>query len=149
MKRFTPNLYIIFLALIFVLVPIAIIAIVWILIDNVIINSLVSFICCGPIILYPISLYQNRESASVVITESSIENYMNDKTLNFAWIEEIVNIQSIVIASREECRKYYKDCNAKKALLIDFGNGNVKYISLNWFTKRQSKKNFEYYTRKT
>lgn len=72
--------------------------------------------------------------------ESIICEVFDGKTDNSGWVEEIKNIKNIKITTRQECQKYYKNCHAKKVILIDFGNGNVKYIALTWFTNRQSEK---------
>lgn len=139
MKRFTPLFYLILLSTIYVLLPSVIITILWVVVGTSIISIMGSIFCGGLIVLYPIVLYQNRENASVVISQNAIENYINDRTSNFGWIEDIINIRSIAITDNIECQKYFKNCKSKRVILIDFGNENVKYIALTWFTNRQAK----------
>ncbi len=97
-------------------------------------------ICLIAVICTIIELFYLKLSSSIVITETVIKNDFSDGTRNEGWIEEISEIQSYKITDCKEGQKYYKNCKAKKILLIDFGNGNVKYIAMSWFTKKQIEK---------
>ena len=77
---------------------------------------------------------------SVIIKDGYVSNYINDGTENYGWREEIANIQSVALVSKEEVQKYYRQFNKRKAILIDFGHGNIKYIYAGLFSKRQIKK---------
>lgn len=90
-KIFTPIFYIINLSVIYLALPAVIIPISWIFIKSNGFN-----ICCMVILgelalVSPIILYNNRENATIVITEKTIENYMNDRTHNFGGVD-ILNI---------------------------------------------------------
>ena len=97
-------------------------------------------LCSGTVIAAIIAIVSMRYCEAVVITDTSIENIFSDGTRNWGWIEEPSEIQSYKITDCNEGKKYYKNCRVKKILLIDFGNGNVKYIAMSWFTKKQIEK---------
>ena len=97
----------------------------------------------GLIIIGPFVYFKNRENASIVIENNTLTNYMNDGTANFGWTEEIEKIKRIEITDGENAKKYYKNCRAKKVLLLDFGSYNIKYISVGLFTDNQIKKILE------
>lgn len=138
--KFTPLRYLIILSIIYIVIPVTIMVMLWVFVGTSIITISVTIFSCGVIMIYPKVLYENRENASIKITSTTIENYINDSTGNSGWIEELVEIQSYKITDCKEGQKYYKNCKAKKILLIDFGNGNVKYIALHEFTKKQIEK---------
>ena len=96
--------------------------------------------CIGLIIAGPFVYVKNRENASVVIENNKLTNYVNDGTLNFGWTEEISKIQSIELVGKNEVRQYYANCKSNRLLLIDFGSGNMKYISISLFSKGQVQK---------
>lgn len=91
------------------------------------------------IIFGPYVFEQNKENASIVIEGNSITNYINDGTRNFGWTEEINKITEVRLVKKEEVKKHFKNCRAKKAILINFGEYNIKYISVSLFTKKQIK----------
>lgn len=92
-------------------------------------------------IYIPRIAYLWKDDSSIVIDETTIACLLVDgKTDNGQWIEEIENIKSIKICTKSDCIKYYKNCSAKRVILIDFGNGNVKYIPLTGYTNRQAQK---------
>ena len=76
----------------------------------------------------------------LIIKDGTVANYIFDGTDNDGWCEEISNIRKIELVGKKEVQKYYKQYNKGKAILIDFGNYNVKYIYAAWFSKRQIKK---------
>ena len=57
-------------------------------------------------------------------------------------------IQSVALVGKDEVQKYYRQFNKRKAILIDFGHGNVKYIYADLFSKRQIKKIMKLLTHK-
>ena len=138
-KRFTPIMYIIILGTLYCVIPTLISVILWYFVDCTSLNVTSSLLAGLLTIGFPVVLYYNRESASVVITETTIENYMNDNT-DYMWVEEIVNLKSVKRTTGKECRQYYKGCKAKKVILLDFGNGNIKYIASGLFTRKEEKK---------
>ena len=79
----------------------------------------------------------NLGATSIVIKDGRLHNNIIDGTSNNGWIEDIKGIKTITVTSCEQVQKYYKNCKAKKVLLIDFGAYNVKYIAITLFTKRQ------------
>ena len=64
-------------------------------------------------------------------------NFIFDGTDNDGWRESISNVKSVELVGKSEVQKYYKQFNKSKAILIDFGNYNVKYIYAGLFSKRQ------------
>lgn len=75
----------------------------------------------------------------LIIENGTVSNWINDGTQNDGWCESISDIKKIEVVGKEEIQKYYKQFKKSKAILIDFGNGNVKYIYAGWFSKRQIK----------
>lgn len=80
------------------------------------------------------------EFFKLIIKNGVISNYIMDGTNNDGWCESISNIIKIELVGKEEVQKYFKQFNKSKAILIDFGNYNVKYIYVGLFSKRQIKK---------
>ena len=76
----------------------------------------------------------------LIIKNGIIENNIMDGTDNDGWCESISNIRKIELVGKEEVQKYFKQFNKSQAILIDFGNYNVKYIYTGLFSKRQIKK---------
>lgn len=100
-------------------------------------------VICGlySLLFIPLLLWQYYKHFYVIVDNSSIScEVIDDKTDNGGWVEDLENVKSVKITTKEECQKYYKNCNSKKVILIDFGNGNVKYIALKWFTAKQAQK---------
>ena len=82
-------MYIIILGTLYCVIPTLISVILWYFVDCTSLNVTSSLLAGLLTIGFPVVLYYNRESASVVITETTIENYMNDNT-DYMWVEEIV-----------------------------------------------------------
>ncbi|MBQ2723813.1 MAG: hypothetical protein IJF72_04115, partial [Clostridia bacterium] len=61
----------------------------------------------------------------LIIKNGVINNYIMDGTKNDGWCESISNIRKIELVGKEEVKKYFKQFNKSKAILIDFGNYNV------------------------
>ena len=80
------------------------------------------------------------EFFKLIIKNGVISNYIIDGTNNDGWCESISNIRKIELVGKEEVKKYFKQFNKSKAILIDFGNYNVKYIYASLFSKRQIQK---------
>ena len=135
MKRFVPLKYILGMIVLFFIVPVTVIFLI--LNDETI--AICIFLGALPIVGLPV-YYKNQENASIVFTEGQIINYINDGTSNFGWAEEIADIKSVRLVGKEDVQKYYKQYNKQKALLIDFGQGNIKYIHVGLFSKRQIQK---------
>lgn len=137
MKKFVPLKYVLGMIALFVIIPISIFLVI---IFTMELSNFAIAICMflvGLVIFGPYVYYVNQENASIVIQDNRIINYMNDGTLNFGWSEDINDIKRIELVNSEEVKKYYKNCKSKKALLIDFGSYNVKYISVSLFTNKQ------------
>lgn len=122
-----------------------IIGILWIVVGTTeIINAINGFLISIVLFCIPICIWNNIYHLFVAIDEQSIEcEVLDGKSGNGGWVEDLVNIQSVKITTKEECRKIYKDCRSKKVILIDFGQGNIKYIALKWFTRKQSQRILE------
>ena len=139
MKKYVPLIYILGMLGLFLIIPITVIFLIIFIVG---INDLTSAICMFLgllVIIGPFIYIKNEDNASIVIRNNTLTNYINDGTLNFGLTEEINKIQKIVLVDNAELKKYFKNCKAKKALLIDFGSYNIKYISLSLFTKNQIK----------
>ena len=107
-------------------------------------NSIVPFyFICVPMgfgIVFEFLTLINPGFFKLIIKNGTIENNIMDGTNNDGWCESISNIRKIELVGKEEVQKYFKQFNKSKAILIDFGNYNVKYIYAGLFSKRQIKK---------
>jgi hypothetical protein len=107
-------------------------------------NSVVPFyFICVPMgfgILFEFFALITTEFFKLIIKNGVISNNIMDGTNNDGWCESISNIRKIELVGKEEVQKYFKQFNKSKAILIDFGNYNVKYIYAGLFSKRQIKK---------
>lgn len=107
-------------------------------------NSVVPFyFICVPMgfgILFEFFALITPEFFKLIIKNGIISNNIMDGTNNDGWCESISNIRKIELVGKEEVQKYFKQFNKSKAILIDFGNYNVKYIYAGLFSKRQIKK---------
>ena len=80
------------------------------------------------------------EYCKLVIKDGKISNFIYDGTRNDGWCETLSDIKKVQLVGKEDVQKYYKEFKRNKAILIDFGNYNVKYIYVGLFSKRQIKK---------
>ena len=107
-------------------------------------NSIVPFyFICVPMgfgIVFEFLTLINPKFFKLIIKNGTIENNIMDGTNNDGWCESISNIRKIELVGKEEVQKYFKQFNKSRAILIDFGNYNVKYIYVGLFSKRQIKK---------
>ncbi|MBQ4272248.1 MAG: hypothetical protein IJB95_01145 [Clostridia bacterium] len=90
--------------------------------------------------VFYIAFLRTKDGGIIYIKDGYVENYVPDNTDNDGWREEIANIKSVALVGKEEVQKYYRQFNKRKAILIDFGHGNIKYIYAGLFSKRQIKK---------
>ena len=109
-------------------------------------NSVVPFyFICVPMgfgILFEFFALITPEFFKLIIKNGVISNNIMDGTNNDGWCESISNIRKIELVGKEEVQKYFKQFNKSKAILIDFGNYNVKYIYAGLFSKKQIKRIF-------
>ena len=94
-------------------------------------------------VIIEIMFLYSPEYCKLIITNETITNFIPDGTHNEGWCENISNIRKIELVGKEEVQKYYKQFNKSKAILIDFGNCNIKYIYVGEFSKRQIKKTMD------
>ena len=80
------------------------------------------------------------EYCKLIIKNGTISNFIFDGTNNGGWCENISNIKKIELVGKEEIQKHFKQFKKSKAILIDFGNYNFKYIYAGLFSKKQIKK---------
>ena len=66
------------------------------------------------------------EYCKLIIKDGTISNFIFDGTDNDGWCENISNIKRVELV--------------RKAILIDFGNYNIKYIYAGLFSTKQIKK---------
>ena len=104
---------------------------------NSIVPYYVIFIMMAFGVIVEIIFIVTPEYCMLVIDNGTISNYIFDGTDNDGWCENISNIKKIELVGKEEVQKIYKQFNKKKAILIDFGNYNIKYIYAGLFSKRQ------------
>ena len=109
-------------------------------IGNSIVPYYVIFIVMAVGIIIEIMFIVSPEYCKLVIENGKISNFIFDGTNNDGWCESISNIRKIELVGKEEIQKSFKQFNKSKAVLIDFGNYNVKYIYAGLFSKRQIKK---------
>lgn len=98
------------------------------------------FIVMAVGIIIVIMFIVSPEYCKLVIKNGKISNFIFDGTNNDGWCESISNIRKIELVGKEEVQKYFKKFNKSKAILIDFGNYNIKYIYFGLFSKRQIEK---------
>ena len=89
-----------------------------------------------------------EETRCIIIENGTIANFLFDGTNNDGWIESISNVKSVKLVGKEEVQKYFKQYNKGKAILIDFGNYNVKYIWAGLLSKKQIDQIIEILTQK-
>lgn len=80
------------------------------------------------------------EYCKLVIKDGTISNFIFDGTRNEGWCENLSDIKKIEIVGKKEIQKHFKQFNKNKAILIDFGNHNVKYIYAGLFSAKQIKR---------
>ena len=105
------------------------------------------FILCGFGMEYG-CLWLYEENNCIIIENGTIANYIGDTTNNAGWVESISNVKSVKLVGKEEVQKYFKQYNQGKAILIDFGNYNVKYIWAGLLSKKQIDQIIEILTQK-
>ena len=93
-------------------------------------------------------LWLYEENNCIIIENGTIANYIGDGTYNEGWVESISNVKSVKLVGKEEVQKYFKQYNKGKAILIDFGNYNVKYIWAGLLSKKQINQIIEILTQK-
>ena len=93
-------------------------------------------------------LWLYEENSCIIIENGTIANYIGDGTYNEGWVESISNVKSVKLVEKEEVQKYFKQYNQGKAILIDFGNYNVKYIWAGLLSKKQIDQIIEILTQK-
>ncbi len=109
-------------------------------IGNTIVPYYVIFIGIPFGVIIEISFIVSPEYCKLIINKRTISNFIFDGTNNDGWCENISNIKKIELVGKEEVQKYFKQFKKNKAILIDFGNYNVKYIYAGLFSKRQIKR---------
>ena len=138
-KRFIPAMLIVLYICIAIILA-GIVTLFWVLLGVHPISIGIS-VGYGCIIVFfiPLVACSWKSNSSVIIEENAIFCLLLDgKTNNGHWIETIENIKSIKVTTKEEVQEYYKNCHSKRIILIDFEGGNVKYIPLTGFTKKQT-----------
>ena len=139
--KFIVGLTIIFLIIFPILFYIISFILFYILtIGNSIVPYYVIFIVMIFGMLMEISFIVSPEYCKLIIKNGTISNFIYDGTDNDGWCENISNIKKIELVGKEEVQKYFKQFKKSKAILIDFGNYNIKYIYAGLFSKKQIKK---------
>ena len=137
MKRFVPIKYILGMTALFFVLPLLLILLITFVIGFNDFTIAITIFLVALMISGPFVYIWNLGATSIVIKDGRLYNNIIDGTSNNGWIEDIKGIKTITVTSCEQVQKYYKNCKAKKVLLIDFGAYNVKYIAITLFTKRQ------------
>lgn len=139
-KRYTPGKYLLGVTLLYICLP-GLIAFLALFIGGTSELAIgICVICALLVLLLPYVLVRNRGNASVIITPTQVTNHIYDGTKNSGWTEAISDIVSVELVGRERVRQMYAEAHTRKALLIDFGGGNVKYIAVGQFFNFQVKK---------
>ena len=110
------------------------------ILGNSIVPFSVIFIALPFGVIVEILFLLSPEYCKLIIKNGTISNFIIDGTKNDGWCEDISNIRKIEVVSKEDVQKYFKQFKKSKAILIDFGNYNIKYIYAGLFSKRQIKK---------
>lgn len=138
MKRYIPFKYVLGMIGLFILIPSIGIFLLLQVIGIYDITIGMSLFLAGMIVfLGPAAFVANKENASVVFTGESVTNHMSDGTSNHGWTEELKNITKVELVGTDEIRKTHKNGKAKKAILIHFGEYNIRYIAVTLFTQKQ------------
>lgn len=140
MKRYVPYKYILGMIALYLVMPVTIVLLIYYLWELNDFSVPVIMFCATLILAGPFVFIKNLENASIIIGNNMLTNYVNDGTSNFGWAEEISRIRSVVLVGKNEVQQYYANCKSKRSLLIDFGSGNIKYISVTLFSKGQVQK---------
>ncbi len=111
-------------------------------IGNSIVPYYVIFIGMAFGVIIEIMFIVSPEYCKLVINNGTISNFIFDGTNNDGWCENISNIKKIELVGKEEIQKYFKQFKKNKAILIDFGNYNIKYIYAGLFSKKQIERIF-------
>ncbi len=123
-----------------VLFPIFCFAFFYLLVDMITVDKLPNY---AIFIFQAVGLYIEFEGLftkgfnKVIFENGSVSNYILDGTHNDGWCEELSNVKKVEVVGKNEVQKYYKQFNKSKAILIDFGNYNIKYIYAGLFSKKQ------------
>ena len=107
---------------------------------NVIFPYYVIFIGIPYGLIMELMFIASPEYCKLIIKDGTISNFVFDGTRNDGWCESISNIKKIELVGKEEVQKHFKQFKKSKAILIDFGNCNIKYIYAGLFSKKQIKK---------
>ena len=91
------------------------------------------------ILLGPLVFFLNLRNSSIIIRNGLLTNNISDGTRNYGWTEEMCYIRKAEAVTQLQVHSYYRSFPGKKAILIDFGKGNIKYIAADLFSKRQIK----------
>lgn len=110
------------------------------ILGNSIVPFSVIFIALPFGVIVEILFLLSPEYCKLIIKNGTISNFIIDGTKNDGWCEDISNIRKIEVVRKEDVQKYFKQFKKSKAILIDFGNYNIKYIYAGLFSKRQIKK---------
>lgn len=110
------------------------------ILGNSIVPFSVIFIALPFGVIVEILFLLSPEYCKLIIKNGTISNFIIDGTKNDGWCEDISNIRKIEVVKKEDVQKYFKQFKKSKAILIDFGNYNIKYIYAGLFSKRQIKK---------
>lgn len=143
MKKIIPVKFIIILSIISLIIfPILLYLLPLVIfyfftLGNSIVPYSVIFVGMGFGVAMEILFLLSPEHCKLIIKDGTLSNFIYDGTNNDGWCEEISNIKKIALVGKEDVQKYYRQFNKSKAILIDFGNYNVKYIYAGLFSKKQ------------
>lgn len=146
MKKIIPVKFIIILTIICLIIfPILLYLLPLIIfyllsLGNSIVPYYVIFIGIAFGVIIEILFMLSPEYCKLIIKNGTVSNFIIDGTNNDGWCENISNIKKIEIVGKEGVQKHFKQFKKSKAILIDFGNYNIKYIYAGLFSKRQIKK---------
>ena len=98
-----------------------------------------SYLFLAFILLGPLVFFLNLRNSSIIIRNGLLTNNISDGTRNYGWTEEMCYIRKAEAVTQLQVHSYYRSFPGKKAILIDFGKGNIKYIAADLFSKRQIK----------
>lgn len=144
--KIIPVKFIVILSLIFILIfpicfyLIGLLAFYLLTLGNSIVPFYFIFILMGFGMLLEFLFLITPGFFKLIIKNKIVINNIFDGTDNDGWCENISNIRKIELVGKKEVQQYFKQFKKSKAILIDFGNYNVKYIYAGLFSKRQIKK---------
>ena len=138
-KKFIPIKYIIGIIILFVILPI--VFLIFLLATDFLKGDLkfVLIVTCAflPLVGTFIFIPNNSTASMLVVDGKEIYNFIPNGTIDYFWHADITENTKVRIALKSEIYRLFKNKRTKVGLVFDFGDGIVRYVSCNLFSKNQ------------